>query len=456
MKGFALHRLALTIVMVDVQLPGIDPDQLRKHGSPFPFDVSCMDLPKQANDCIRSLNQLAGIKFIDKQLPRHAPTKVQKILCNHVCTCIDENGAHPADHTGKQALADLTRSFCPYDGMPNHLADYCFDNVKILHSTVRPKKVVDLLPAEVRPFVTDFRHHVVRDPLQVQAELESDPSAMPRRPYWDPLLQKDPLERMRLFKRMFDIGLLDLQPVVLAKAGIFCVKKKTPEFVRLIIDGRQANFMHRRPPVTRLGSSSCLSELTMPSGNDADLPHARECDVSDCFYQFRIDEAGAFFSVGEGKSYKWWNAQGFNVASVYDYNLGSRRSTSDDEILYPVISAMSMGWSWALYLANETIAGIVRNSAPSPRAELRERLPCPQLEQFETISSTYVDNVTIIGRNAKVVQERCKMVDDAFKALDIPVVWTQETPVTQLESVGCILDFNLGVLRNKPSRVWRA
>ena len=55
------------------------------------------------------------------------------------------------------------------------------------------KKVVDLLPAEVRPFATDFRHHVVRDPLQVQAELDSDPSAMPRRPYRDPLLQKDPL-----------------------------------------------------------------------------------------------------------------------------------------------------------------------------------------------------------------------------------------------------------------------
>ena len=291
LKWVCLASAGSTIDMVDAQLPGADPEQLRKHGSPFPYDVSCMNLPKQANDCIRSLNQLAGAKFIDKQLPRRAPTKVQRILCNHVCTCIDENGAHPADHTGKQALAELTRSFCPYDGMPNHLADYCFDKVKILHSTVRSKKVVDLLPAEVRPFVTDFKHHVARDPLQVQAELESDPSAMPRCPYWGPLLQKDPFERMRLFKRMFDIGLLDLQPVVLAKAGIFCVKKKTPEYVRLIIDGRQANFMHRRPPVTRLGSSSCLSELTIPSGTDVDIPHARECDVSDCFYQFRIDEA---------------------------------------------------------------------------------------------------------------------------------------------------------------------
>ena len=137
-------------------------------------------------------------------------------------------------------------------------------------------------------------------------------------------------------------------------------------------------------------------------------------------------------------------------------NLGRRRRTSSSEVLFPVISAMSMGWAWALYLANETIAGIVRQSAPDPRAELRERMPCPQLEQFNTISSTYVDNITIIGRSEEDVSARCSQIDNAFKQLDIPVVWSQDAPVTSLETVGCVLNLEDGVLRNKPTRVWRA
>ena len=427
---------------------------LRKHGSPFPLNAKCTTLPKQGFDCIKSLNQLAGTKFDSfMQQPCHPLTKVQQVVCEHVQNCLDENGGCPTDLDGCTALSDLTRSFCPYEGTPNHLADYDFDKIKILHSEVRPKKVVSLLPEQVRPFVTHFQHHIVRDPLQVQAELANNPDAMPSRPYWDPILQRDADKRMQLFRRMFKIGLLDLQPVILAKAGIFCVKKKTPEFIRLIIDGRQANFMHRRPPVTRLGSSSCLAELRLPS--EGPTPAARECDVSDCFYQFRIDEAGAFFCVGKGISYHEWTSLGFTVDSVYDYNLGCRRPTSPDEVLFPVISAMSMGWSWALYLANETIAGIVRQSAPDVRAELRERMPCPQLDQFNTISSTYVDNVTIIGRTCQDVDQRCQQVSDAFAQLDIPVVWTQTQPASCVETVGCILDLQNGVIRNKPKRIWR-
>ena len=44
---------------------------------------------------------------------------------------------------------------------------------------------------------------------------------------------------------MHEIGLLDLQPTIRAKAGLFCVRKKTPEYNRLIVDARQANFQHR-------------------------------------------------------------------------------------------------------------------------------------------------------------------------------------------------------------------
>ena len=306
----------------------------------------------------------------------------------------------PPGLTGRESLAHMARSISSYDEMPNNLAPYDFEKIKILKSTVQPKDLKKLLPPSVLPFITDFRHHVERGPLEVQAALAADPDAMPRVPYWDPVLRSQPQERMRLLRQMFQIGLVDLQPVIRAKAGIFFVKKKTPEYIRLIIDGRHANFNHKRPPITRLGSASCLSELRIKPGKTA---YARECDVSDCFYQFRIDEAAAWFGLDEPLPYEAWQYHGFEVNTVFDCRIGCRREVCKSEILYPVVSAMSMGWSWALFLANETIAAMVRESSRGPPLELRERLPVPTLEGLHTISSTYVDNVTILGESYEEV-----------------------------------------------------
>ena len=86
-------------------------EDLRKHGSPFPFDVKCVDLPKQAVDSIKALNQLAGIKLNDvSQPPCRPPTKVQALLVDHVQTCIGENGGCPDAMNGKSALDELKRS----------------------------------------------------------------------------------------------------------------------------------------------------------------------------------------------------------------------------------------------------------------------------------------------------------------------------------------------------------
>ena len=232
----------------------------------------------------------------------------------------------------------------------------------------------------------------------------------------------------------------------------FFVKKKTPDAIRLIVDGRQANFNHRRPPVTRLGSATCLAELRL---RQSQTGYGREMDVSDCFYQFRVDQAAAWFGLDDPRPYGDWQQLGFQVDDVYDYRLGHRRPTSPDEVLYPVVSAMSMGWSWALWLANETVAAIVRESSRGPYSELRERHPTPQLQDHHTITSTYVSNVTVFGDDYEQVKLRCDEVDKAFEERGILVVWSQDYPVQSLETIGCKLDLLEGTLKNKPLCLWR-
>lgn len=63
------------------------------------------------------------------------------------------------------------------------------------------------------------------------------------------------------------------------------------------------------------------------------------------------------------------------------------------------------------------------------------------MNDFTTITPTYVDKATVFGNPFDDVSRRCEKIDSAFRQLDIPVVWTQTQPVRELECVGCEVNF---------------
>ena len=178
-------------------------------------------------------------------------------------------------------------------------------------------------------------------------------------------------------------------------------------------------------------------------------------DVSDCFYQFQIKEMASWFGIDYPKSASVWGQQRFDVGTVYDEDLGRHIRVGKEATLYPVIGVMPMGWTWALFFANETIAHLVREASLGPPLEMRERLPVPQLWEAPTVDSTYVDNVALIGARKQDVTERSVLINKVFEEKEIPIVWSYEEPVQVLETVGCIVDFEKKILRHKPHRLWR-
>ena len=104
-----------------------------------------------------------------------------------------------------------------------------------------------------------------------------------------------------------------------------------------------------------------------------------------------------------------------------------RNIGASGEVLFPVINVMLMGWTWALFFANETVASIVRDSALGRALEMREKLPVPQMTEAETITSTYVDNVAIIGGTKSNVENRVREINSAFERKGIPIVWSYNT-----------------------------
>ena len=271
---------------------------------------------------------------------------------------------------------------------------------------------------------------------EIEQRLANDPDGCPRQPYWDPTLRRNKQLRLDFIKRLFDIGIISFRRRIKAKVGLFFVKKKDG-MIRLVVDARIPNFMHHSPPVTRLGSAACYVDLDLSSERlqtgfgeigafsgsepfDVGSPaYANEADVSDCFYQFIIEELGSSFGIDEPLAVSELKSLGIHVDRVFDDDFQSYTSVQNSDILYPCISGMSMGWSWALFFANEAVAHTVKESSPSQVAEFRERLPVPQLSDHSTITGTYVDNVSIVGRLSADVEARCVDIKSQ-KPIDVP------------------------------------
>ena len=438
----------------------------RAHGFPFFLGPGALEgLPSRVNRTVDALNRLAGYKF-NQPFLQHAhrpPTAVQQKLLDRVTSAIDQAGECPEGITMGTALQDLMRSHNLYDGEPGNLAQYDPGKLKILRSAIKPRSLSELLPPHVLPLLRRKHAHIERSPEEFQEFNRDNPSCCPRQPYWDSALRNDSGVRLDFFRRLFSVGVLSFRTKIRSKVGIFFVKKKTPDAIRMIIDARITNAHHRPPPVTRLGSAANYADLDLSEEGlngrfDAEHEHVgwgSEMDVSDCFYQFDLKEMASWFGIDYPLTVRTWRKHGIDIKQIYDESLGTHVTVSDDQTLFPVISVMPMGWSWALFLANETVAHVVRTSSPKETLELREKLPVPQVWDAGTLASTYVDNVAIVGARRQDVADRVSEIDAAFRDKGIPVVWTYPEPVRVLETVGCVVDFEKKILRHKAHRIWR-
>ena len=95
-----------------------------------------------------------------------------------------------------------------------------------------------------------------------------------------------------------------------------------------------------------------------------------------------------------------------------------------------------MGWSWALYFANETVATRIAAAGGTPGDAIRERQPAPSFSEHPSLTGTYVDNICIIGRTRTLAASRSERIEGASHECRLPLDWTEPEPVTRLGSLG--------------------
>ena len=209
----------------------------------------------------------------------------------------------------------------------------------------------------------------------------------------------------------------------------------------MVIDARGPNLCHHRPPKARLGTPAALSEIDFDWA--ADLAeaggiyeidaHYTGADIKDCFHQFLCPEVGSWFCLPDV-----FSAADLGVSETWCDEARRVVPLAPDDQVYVCIEAMPMGWSWALYFAQEAVSEIA--AATNPRGFdglLRDRCPAPVPLHRAPIHSVYVDNFTAIAVDATDADLSHKAF--AKGCTDAGLVAHEEVVATQfMETLGLV------------------
>ena len=130
---------------------------------------------------------------------------------------------------------------------------------------------------------TQWRTQLMRSPAEYA---EAVKAAGPIQPHVDPLLAKSPEVYAKFLVELQQRGLLSFSQERSHTVGVFFVRKKSSDELRLIIDTRMANLRFRDLWSTSLPSAAALAALETPDDSESELIEDEE-DVQCAFYRIK-------------------------------------------------------------------------------------------------------------------------------------------------------------------------
>lgn len=452
------------------------PSTHRRHGDPYPLPrlsrpEAASPLSRRVDSALGALNQLATAVF-DKANPEDLPlTSVQTWMMHDLHRRVQNYGECPNDMSELEAISDLTSKANLYEQEALNIADYDIGEIKILQRRLTPFEAKDLAPPEALTYLENFTSLVERsghelDLLRTSGDLV--------KPHWDERLRNSKALRFELYQRLHQCGLLTFRRRQKAKVGMFTVKKKgnrPGNSQRLIVDCRQANYLQRKPATMRLATPAGLTALDfgMETLEDAGFdgvpgdfkfptPHVETGDVGDCFYNFIIKEACSWFSTGDIVNTEEMRQYGIYQDVIYDDVLGRDTPVMPGESLFVCFGGMPMGWSWALYFAQEIISEQCRLACGAGPDELiKDKMKAPRIRPGKAPIGVYVDNVHTFGGTSHDASSRMTLIQRHFEHLGIPFDVDDVSGEATVDTLG--LTFHFGddgvTVRAKRERAWK-
>ena len=328
------------------------------------------------------------------------------------------------------------------------------EKLRLLKGGVTPQLSLGIVPPHVRQVLERPDLYIERhgDEIAVEAHLE---------PYWDPRLDprfaRNRGRLLALLRQLADLGMVTGVRRKKSVVGLFFVAKKG-DAIRMIVDGRQPNQYHRLPPHTMMGSVDAFAALRVeqcwrdrrPWGEAAPQVWGASVDLQDGFHQF-LNPALAEWFVFDLAGVR---AADLNLTSVYDCSTGASTPVEPDEVIWAAYAGMAMGWSWALWICHETLAGVVRPTLQDQDFWVLDKGLAGRFNGGGVGAAPYVDNANFVSDEAAELNARLQSTTDALDALHLK--WHERVDGSlDIDMLGITLDGRKCTLRPKRDRLWR-
>ena len=280
----------------------------------------------------------------------------------------------------------------------------------------------------------NFTTEMLRSPESYQkVRIESK---LKETPYVDPMIEKD---IYTLAYRMAIAGMLRGCQHSKSTVGLFTVVKKIEEgtnriILRLVLDQRVPNLMWGDPPWTPLSGPGVFAGVDLSTGvknfeqeshgvppQDSYESYILKGDIPDCFYRWGITPAMSQFFVLPGVNCQKLMAMLRNSGEhqiVEDILEGQ----DENQVKHVGLSVVAMGWSWAVYLAQEALLSIFEDAGEEiqveeslkenpfgNRMEMVEGGPAPLMRPGAPLPFAYIDDFGMISFGLKGQIDRDKV-----------------------------------------------
>ena len=396
-----------------------------------------MDL---SNETISALNSAAGYA----EGARLRPSAAQRAVLERIVEAHMLLGPPPAGLTREASFREMLAPASPYAAatVPAKLGSYVRELVSRPAAGTHAVPLEDLLSGTALDHYTHFTsRHVLKG--AAAAPLFEKQAVL--KPYWDPILGQGGKAYEGFVEDLHESGMLAFTSQPSCAASVFFVKKKDGR-LRLIVDARVANRQFSPPPSGGAAAGDAFARIELPPG--AELFTA-QCDVKDFFYHLSVDPSlGRYFALRPLRAGP--------LLERFPNLRCDGRLPSPTEWITPHFSVLPMGFSWAMYFAQQVHdTQLLKVPCLCEKRFIQPSRPLPAPDGAPgPLVLAYADNGNFLHVKARVAQEGKDAAVQQLRASGLLV--HEEVDATRVvNALGVTVDGARGRVVGTQKRVWR-
>ncbi len=311
-------------------------------------------------------------------------TKRQRQCMKYILSCA-ERYIESCRSVEQSTLCDGSYDMSKYNEL--HISDYIkttlarpvvSDKVSLPNTNNKGVRMLDLLPDELIKLYAEF------NPLlfKTSEQLNNTPAIKGK-----PVCLGSTTEYIKLIKRMYQANMIAFHSPSTVKCvnGMFCVDKGTK--LRLIIDARYANRLFATPRKVQLPNPSHMASLHVDSNSTL---YTYKLDLSNYYHSLILPE---------------WIQQYMGLPIINMNDVIPNYST-EPVYMHPCCATMPMGWSHAVYLAQQIHENILYKSNCLNIVDNILHINRPTIQSTQVVHAIYIDDHIGFSTNLQIAQRQ--------------------------------------------------